>query len=87
MDLNTQFQEAATKVNTLTVRPTNEELLALYSLFKQATEGDVAGEKPGIFDFKGAAKYAAWESLKGMNQASAMEAYIAKVNQIMETYQ
>ena len=76
MDLNAQFEQAAKDVNTFSNRPDNPTLLKLYSLFKQATEGDVKGERPGSFDFKGAAKYDAWSELKGMDSGTAMQKYI-----------
>ncbi|HAC25635.1 MAG TPA: acyl-CoA-binding protein, partial [Cytophagales bacterium] len=54
------------RAQQLTRRPSNEELLELYALFKQSTEGDVSGERPTGFDFKGIAKFDAWASKKGM---------------------
>ena len=83
MDLQAAFQDASVRVKTLTTRPTNEQLLELYSLYKQGSEGDVTGEKPGMFDFVGGAKFAAWEKLKGMTKESAMEKYIAMVEQLV----
>jgi len=60
-------------------KPDNDALLELYSFFKQATEGDVGGDRPGAFDFKARAKYDAWESRKGMKREVAMKAYIKLV--------
>ena len=40
MELQTQFETAVSHSKELTQRPSNEELLNLYALFKQATEGD-----------------------------------------------
>ena len=77
-----EFTAAVARSKELTVRPSNEELLKLYSLYKQATEGDVQGERPGGFDFKGAAKYDAWESIKGMSQDDARQQYIALVDEL-----
>ncbi len=77
-----KFKAAVNRSKELTVRPSNEDLLKLYSLYKQATEGDVTGERPGGFDFKGAAKYDAWEALKGMTGDEAMQQYVALVNQL-----
>lgn len=70
----------------LTKRPGNEELLELYALFKQASEGDIAGERPGGFDFKAIAKYDAWAGKKGMDKEKAMEAYVALVKKLQEAY-
>ena len=86
MDLTKQFEEAAAKSKELTRRPTNEELLKLYALYKQGSEGDVSGERPGGFDFKAIAKFDAWEELKGMNQDKAKEEYVAFVNQLVQQY-
>jgi diazepam-binding inhibitor (GABA receptor modulator, acyl-CoA-binding protein) len=86
MDLNKQFEEAAAKSKEMTRRPTNEELLKLYALYKQGSEGDVTGERPGGFDFKGIAKFDSWEELKGMSQEKAKEEYVAFVNKLLQQY-
>ncbi|MCU0420320.1 MAG: acyl-CoA-binding protein [Cyclobacteriaceae bacterium] len=86
MALVDDFQSAVAHSQKLTKRPTNEELLELYALYKQATEGDVSGERPGGFDFRGIAKYQAWEEKKGMAQEKAMETYIAFVSTLKENY-
>jgi diazepam-binding inhibitor (GABA receptor modulator, acyl-CoA-binding protein) len=66
-------------VKGLPKRPSDDDMLALYALYKQATEGDVSGDKPGFFDFVGRAKYEAWESLQGTSKEEAMQRYIDKV--------
>lgn len=86
MDLQQQFDQAAERSKTLPQRPTNEELLQLYALFKQATEGDVTGERPGGFDFKNIAKYDAWEELKGKTKEQAQQEYIAFVDKLHQQY-
>jgi acyl-CoA-binding protein len=53
--------------------------LKLYSLYKQGSTGDVTGKRPGFTDFKGRAKYDAWDKLKDTSQKKAMEDYIALV--------
>ncbi len=77
-----EFDKAVIRSKSLTERPSNEDLLKLYSLFKQATEGDVTGERPGGFDFKGAAKFNAWEAIKGLTADGAMTQYIELVNRL-----
>jgi len=77
------FDEAVAKSKTLPKRPSNDMLLKLYSLYKQATEGDVSGERPGGFDFKGAAKFNAWESIKGKSKEDAEKEYIELVNSLI----
>jgi acyl-CoA-binding protein len=61
-------------------------LLQIYSLYKQATEGDVKGEKPGFFDFKGMAKYEAWEKLKGMSSEKATQDYVDLIERLKKRY-
>lgn len=70
----------------LTQRPSNTELLDLYALFKQATEGDVTGDRPGGFDFKGIAKYDAWAERKGKSKEDAMREYIALMDKLYAQY-
>jgi len=86
MNLTEQFNDAVAKSKQLTKRPSNEELLELYALFKQATEGDVAGERPGGFDFKAMAKYDAWTEKKGLEKNQAMSDYIAMVEKLQQAY-
>lgn len=81
-DLKAQFEQAAKDVNSLTQRPSDDDLLELYGLYKQATVGDVTGDKPGMFDFKGRAKYEAWEELSGTAGEQAMQRYIDKVKSL-----
>lgn len=82
MTLQEQFEQAYKDVNTLTERPSNEDLLSLYGAYKQATEGDNHTERPGGFDFKAAAKYNAWEKLKGTSKEQAMEQYIQIIDRL-----
>ncbi|MFZ9981979.1 MAG: acyl-CoA-binding protein [Cyclobacteriaceae bacterium] len=86
MDLNVEFNEAVNKVQQLTIRPANEDLLKLYGLFKQATEGDVKDAQPGGFDFKAMAKYVSWSSLKGKSAEDAMKDYIELVKSLVSKY-
>jgi len=78
----TAFENAVKESKTLKSKPSNDILLKLYSLYKQATEGDVNGDRPGGFDFKGAAKFDAWEELKGKSKDDAAEEYIKLVNDL-----
>ena len=74
--LQDQFEQASRDAQNLPTRPDNETLLRLYGLYKQATEGDVSGPAPGLFDFKASAKYDAWSKLEGTSQDSARKKYI-----------
>ncbi len=86
MALEDDFNAAVTRSKELTKRPSNEELLDLYALFKQATEGDASGERPGGFDFKAIAKYDAWGSRKGVSKEQAMQDYIGLVTKLHQNY-
>lgn len=83
MSLQDQFLEAVTNSKTLATKPENEILLQLYSLYKQATEGDSNGEySGGPFDFVAKFKYQAWEKLKGVTNELAMQQYINLVAEL-----
>jgi diazepam-binding inhibitor (GABA receptor modulating acyl-CoA-binding protein) len=86
MELQQEFENAVTRSKELTKRPSNEELLQLYALYKQATEGDVTGERPGGFDFKAIAKHDAWEELKGKSKDAAMKEYVTLVDKLHQQY-
>lgn len=83
-DLKAQFDEAVNLVQTAEgdFKPSNDLKLQMYSLFKQATEGDVNGKKPGAFDLIGKAKWASWEKLKGTSSEDAMQQYIDMVEKL-----
>lgn len=82
MDLKQQFEKAVADSKGLSEKPSNETLLQLYSLYKQATEGDVHGDAPTMFDFVAKAKYEAWASLKGKTSDQAMQEYINLVQKL-----
>ena len=73
--LDSRFEAAVAASRSLDERPDDDSLLQLYALFKQATQGDVHGDKPGFFDFVGTAKYEAWEQLSGMSSEEASRQY------------
>ncbi len=86
MALADDFKAAVDRAQQLTRRPSNEDLLELYALYKQSTEGDVSGERPTGFDFKGIAKFDAWASKKGMTNEAAMQAYLTLVSSLEQNY-
>ncbi|TAE76853.1 MAG: acyl-CoA-binding protein [Bacteroidetes bacterium] len=83
MTLEEQFEKASKDVHTLTERPSNEVLLNLYSLHKQASIGDVHGDEPGMFDFIAKAKYNAWATKKGLTKEQAMQLYVDLVGTLL----
>lgn len=81
-DLKSQFESAVENVKKLSKRPSNDDLLALYGNFKQATAGDVTGKRPGLMNVKGGAKYDAWAKVKGTSSEAAMQAYLKIVERL-----
>jgi diazepam-binding inhibitor (GABA receptor modulating acyl-CoA-binding protein) len=77
MEMKLLFKKAVTESNSMNVRPGNETLLRLYSLYKQATKGDINNEQPGNLEEK--AKFDAWASLKGKSRKDAQSEFIALV--------
>jgi diazepam-binding inhibitor (GABA receptor modulator, acyl-CoA-binding protein) len=82
MALKDDFDAAVARSRQLKKVPSNEDLLKLYALFKQASSGDASGTRPGMFDLKGRAKYDAWASQKGKTPDAAMTEYIALVDRL-----
>ena len=83
MDLKEQFESAVSESKNLSDKPSNDTLLHLYSLYKQATEGDVSADPPSNpFDFVAKAKYEAWSGLKGKTREAAMTEYVSLVNKL-----
>ena len=78
-DLKKKFDAAAKDAKNLKTRPSDDDLLRLYALYKQATDGDVSGDRPGAFDFVNRAKYDAWARLKGTGTDKAMKSYVDTV--------
>lgn len=83
MSDSARFEQAQQDVKTLTSRPSNDDLLELYALFKQGSEGDVSGKRPGMLDMVKRAKYDAWAKLKGVSQDDAKSRYVAKVDALL----
>ena len=82
MELSAKFEDAQKRVKQLSKSPSNEDLLELYALYKQATVGDVTGSRPGMLDMKGRAKFDAWSKKKGTSKDDAMTAYVALVDRL-----
>lgn len=81
-DEQSEFEKAADAAKSLPERPDDRTLLLMYALFKQGSQGDVQGEKPGFFDFVGAAKFEAWEKLRGTAQDDARRQYVDLVRKL-----
>ena len=81
-DVKKQFEAAAAAVLKAKKDPGNDLKLRLYAHYKQATEGDVQGEKPGFTDFVNRAKHEAWAKLRGTSTQDAMKAYVKLVERV-----
>lgn len=82
MSLQESFESAVKSAHSLPSRPSNEDLLKIYSLYKQATEGDNTQDPPSGFDFVAAAKHNAWKKLEGTSKEEAMNQYIDLIQQL-----
>ena len=69
MTTEEKFKKSENTVKTLKKRPSNDELLKLYALFKQATQGDVSGSRPSLINVKARAKWDAWKELSGKSHS------------------
>lgn len=81
-DLPAAFEAAAAAVKALPTRPSNAVLLQLYGLYKQGSEGDATGARPGFTDPVGRAKHDAWSALTGRDRATAQRQYITLVESL-----
>ncbi len=83
MSSDLSFVMAQERVRTLRRPPSNADLLELYALYKQGSFGDVEGDRPGVVDFTGQAKYDAWAGKKGIDREAAMQRYVALVERLL----
>ncbi|MBC3931633.1 MAG: acyl-CoA-binding protein [Undibacterium curvum] len=82
MSLQDQFAQALADSKNLPERPDNMTLLKIYALYKQGSTGDATGDRPGMTDFVGRAKFDAWAGLKGTTQEAAMQQYIDLISSL-----
>ncbi|WP_223650095.1 acyl-CoA-binding protein [Hymenobacter psoromatis] len=83
MTTQQDFEIAAQRAQQLPAKPSNTVLLQLYALYKQATEGDSTGPRPGGFDFKAIAKHDAWYQLAGLSKDAARQQYVELVTELV----
>ncbi|MFZ6730489.1 acyl-CoA-binding protein [Undibacterium sp. Ji42W] len=84
MSLQELFTQAQADSKNLSERPDNMTLLKIYALFKQGSTGDATGDRPGMTDFVGRAKFDAWAGLKGTTQEAAMQQYIDLISSLKD---
>lgn len=86
MSLEEEFQAVAKQLEANPGAATglpDDKKLEIYSLFKQATVGDVNTDRPGMLDFKGKAKWDAWNGKKGTPKEEAQQQYIDLVSGLL----
>ncbi|CDG84959.1 acyl-CoA-binding protein [Janthinobacterium agaricidamnosum] len=84
MSLQEQFEQAQLDSKTLSERPDNMTLLKMYALFKQGSNGDASGDRPGFTDMIGRAKFDAWAALAGTSIEDAQQQYIDLVDDLKD---
>ncbi|XP_039711438.1 acyl-CoA-binding protein-like [Pteropus medius] len=81
-----EFDKGAEDGKHLKTKPADDQVLFIYSCYKQATVSDINTEWPGMLDFKGKVKWDVWNKLKGTSKEDAMKAYINKVEELKKKY-
>lgn len=89
-DLQDRFNAAVAKVRNAPedgeFKPSNDYKLRMYALYRQATDGDVQGKKPGMLNPVARYKWQAWAEIKGMDTGQAMQEYVSKVDRVEAEY-
>jgi pimeloyl-ACP methyl ester carboxylesterase/acyl-CoA-binding protein len=84
--LKQRFEQAVEKIRAAPAdgpfKPTNELKLKMYALYRQATDGDVRGKRPGMLDVVARYKYDAWTMAKGLSTEEAMRKYLEEVEKV-----
>jgi len=81
-----EFQKAAEEVKKFTKRPSDEEMLEIYGLYKQATTGDNTTSQPWAVQLEARAKWDSWTKYKGMSSEEAKRKYVELVNKLKPQY-
>merc|ERR1712137_231920 len=83
------FKKAVVDSKKLTSKPGNDELLAMYALYKIGTGENIeSAPAPGMFDIKGKAKKNAWQGKvdEGVTPELAQEQYVALIEDCKKKY-
>ena len=83
MDLEEEFRQSASRIKSRDTMPSDEDLLILYGLYKQATQGDCTIPQPWRVQVEARERWDAWFKNCGMYRETAMKKYIEKVNELM----
>lgn len=82
MEMKSLFDKAVADSNSINVKQDHELSLRLFSLYKQATKGDINIEPPHNCDVKAKAEFDAWASLKGKSIKDAQIEFIVLVYEL-----
>ncbi len=82
LNVSKEFEDAKSRLSTLTEDPGSDVKLRIYGLFKQATVGKCNTPKPSMVDFVGRAKWNAWNELQ-VSQTEAEQMYIDLINELV----
>ena len=77
-----EFIAACKKIEENHTALNNSTVIKIYGYYKQATEGDVVGNRPSILKLRARTKYDAWAGVSGMTSSEAKSAYIDLVNNL-----
>lgn len=88
--IHARFERAVDMIQSLPksgpIQTTYDQKLQLYSVYKQATEGDIKGSRPGMLDILGRAKWDAWNKCKGLSQLEAERLYVDALIRVLRGY-
>ncbi|KAI4519090.1 ACBP-domain-containing protein, partial [Schizophyllum commune Loenen D] len=88
--IDAQFDRAVEIVQSLPktgpIQTDYEEKLTMYSLYKQATVGNVKSPRPGIWDMLGRAKWDAWNKQKDLTPLEAKWLYVDALLKVLRKY-
>ena len=77
-----KYLDACNKIESSYKRLDNTTIRKVYAYFKQATEGDVSGKRPGILRVRARIKFNSWSSISGISREDAKKAYIELANNL-----
>jgi len=80
--LNERFDAHCSLVKILPTRPSDNDLLYLYGMYKQARDGDCNTIEPSSLNIKENSKWKSWKNNQGITSSVAMAFYIARVNEL-----
>ena len=84
--IESNFQTSVRDVHNLNFKPSDEELLKIYGLYKQALFGDNTVDKPGFFNFRDRKKWGSWMDEKGKTKIEVMIEYTNYINMLKRKY-